>query len=276
MNLPHSAHTGRHLRVLWLLLLMSCTGVAQADRQPDDDESLIDDPRVQHRNYTFPATGEQIPYALFVPESYDPEAPAPLIVSLHGLGRTYDWLMGYEGFLDQAEAGGHIVVTPLGYIRRGWYGSRTLTDNPADGERSEQDVMNVMNRVLDEFNVDSDRIYLWGHSMGGAGTYHIAIQNPDLFAGLAVAAPAPRADLDPAVLEAIRDVPILVIHGDEDEVVPVERTRRWVEEMQALGMAHLYIEVAGGDHSLVVSQTPENMRRIVDFFNIVAKAYTAD
>ncbi|MGM0631554.1 MAG: alpha/beta fold hydrolase [Pseudomonadota bacterium] len=275
MNLPHTAHTGRQFRALWLLLLMSCTGAALADRQPSDDESLIDDPRVQHRSYTFPATGERIPYALFVPESYDPEAPAPLIVSLHGLGRTYDWLMGYEGFLDQAEAGGHIVVTPLGYIRRGWYGSRT-TEAPADGERSEEDVMNVLSRVRDEYNVDPGRIYLWGHSMGGAGTYHIATRNPDLFAGLAVAAPAPRADLDPGMLEAIRQVPILVIHGDEDEVVPVERTRRWVEEMQALGMAHLYIEVAGGDHSLVVSQTPENMRRIVDFFNIVAKSYPAD
>ncbi len=275
MNFPHTAHTSLQFRALWLLLLMSCTGVALADRQPGDDESLIDDPRVQHRSYTFPATGEQIPYALFVPESYDPETPAPLIVSLHGLGRTYDWLMGYEGFLDQAEAGGHIVVTPLGYIRRGWYGSRP-TEDPVDGERSEEDVMNVLSRVRDEYNVDPGRIYLWGHSMGGAGTYHIATRNPDLFAGLAVAAPAPRADLDPGMLEAIRQVPILVIHGDEDEVVPVERTRRWVGEMQALGMAHLYIEVSGGDHSLVVSQTPENMRRIVDFFNTVAKSYLAN
>ena len=267
------AGAGRHLKALWIMVLMGCTGSALADRQPSDDESLIDDPRVQHRSYTFPATGERIPYALFVPEGYDPEAPAPLIVSLHGLGRTYDWLMGYEGFLDYAEAGGHIVVTPLGYIRRGWYGSRTLEDNPVDGERSEADVMNVLERVRDEFNVDPDRIYLWGHSMGGAGTYHIAVKNPQLFAGLAVAAPAPEADLDPAMLEAIRHVPMLVIHGDEDDVVPVQRTRRWVDEMKALGMEHLYIEVAGGDHSLVVSQTPENMRRIVEFFNIVSKAY---
>ena len=91
-----------------------------AERQVSDDESNIEDFRVQHRTYTFPPTGETIPYALFIPSSYNEGHPAPLIISLHGRGRTYDWLMGYHGFLDQAEANGYIVVTPLGYIRRGW------------------------------------------------------------------------------------------------------------------------------------------------------------
>lgn len=261
----------RHLLLLCFSLCLS--SISLADRQAEDDERLIDDPRVQHRSYSFPGTGESIPYALFVPSSYEPSAETPLIVSLHGLGRTHDWLMGYHGFLDQAEANGYIVVTPLGYIRRGWYGSRQIED-AIDGERSEQDVLNVLQLVRDEFNVDANRIYLWGHSMGGAGTYHIAAKYPELFAGLGVAAPAPEpnAPMD-AILNNIKHLPIFVLQGTDDQAVPVERTRAWVGKMRELGMQHVYVEIPGGDHSLLISQDASNMQKFVDFFNIVRKQY---
>ena len=261
------------LQLALMAITLSTGALSYADRQGTDDEQHIDDPRVQHRNYEFPGTGESIPYAVFVPSSYDSSQPAPLIVSLHGLGRTHDWLMGYHGLLDQAEASGYIVVTPLGYIRRGWYGSRTL-DDMQDAERSEQDVMNVLQLMRDEFSVDSNRIYLWGHSMGGAGTYHIAAKYPDMFAGLGVAAPAPEADAPMnTILNNIKHLPIFVLQGDEDAAVPVERTRAWVAKMQELGMQHVYVEIPGGDHSLLISQDAVNMQKFVDFFNIVRKQY---
>jgi len=261
------------LQLALMTITLSTGALSYADRQGTDDEQHIDDPRVQHRNYEFPGTGESIPYAVFVPSSYDSSQPAPLIVSLHGLGRTHDWLMGYHGLLDQAEASGYIVVTPLGYIRRGWYGSRTL-DDMQDAERSEQDVMNVLQLMRDEFSVDSNRIYLWGHSMGGAGTYHIAAKYPDMFAGLGVAAPAPDADAPMnTILNNIKHLPIFVLQGDEDAAVPVERTRAWVAKMQELGMQHVYVEIPGGDHSLLISQDAVNMQKFVDFFNIVRKQY---
>ena len=261
------------LQLALIALTLSTGALCFADRQETDDEQHIDDPRVQHRNYEFPGTGESIPYAVFVPSSYDNSQPAPLIVSLHGLGRSHDWLMGYHGLLDQAEANGYIVVTPLGYIRRGWYGSREL-DDMQDAQRSEQDVMNVLQLMHDEFSVDSNRIYLWGHSMGGAGTYHIAAKYPDIFAGLGVAAPAPEADAPMNnILNNIKHLPIFVLQGDEDAAVPVERTRAWVAKMQELGMQHVYVEIPGGDHSLLISQDAVNMQKFVDFFNIVRKQY---
>lgn len=260
-------------RIITACLLLVLTPLVFADRSASDDEQNITDSRVQHRSYTFPATGETIPYALFVPDSYNESDPAPLIVSLHGLGRSYDWLMGYHGLLDEAEAGGYIVVTPLGYIRRGWYGSRA-TDNPQDSQHSEQDVMEVMKLVREEFNVDANRLYLWGHSMGGAGTYHIAARNPDLFAGLGVAAPAtPQGVTSTEVLERIKHLPILVLHGDDDQTVPVALTRSWVAKMQEIGMQHVYVEIADGDHSLLISQDAVNMKKFTDFFNIVRKSY---
>ncbi len=178
--------------------------------------------------------------------------------------------MGYEGFLDYAEEYGYIVVTPLGYIRRGWYGSRP-TEIPAIASYSEQNVMNVIGLMRDEFTIDADRLYLWGHSMGGAGTYQIAVNNPSMFATLAVAAPAPRPDLTPTVLQAVRDVPMLVLQGTNDELVPVEQTRRWVAGMRGIGMQHIYVELEGADHTDFIARDRNNMRKIMSFFDIVSK-----
>jgi poly(3-hydroxybutyrate) depolymerase len=238
------------------------------------------DQRVQQRSYVFAETGKTIPYALFVPSTYTKAKKSPLIVALHGLGRPFDWMMGYQGMIDFAERDGFIVVSPLGYHPRGWYGSRgpgraesSQPAAPAEqlpanlGELSEKDVMNVLEIVRREFAVDPDRIYLWGHSMGGAGTYHLAAKHPDLWAGLAVAAPAPSAP--PAQLERFRQLPILVLQGDKDQLVTL--TRQWVAKMQELGMAHVYVEVKGGDHSLFVSQDREMLSKVFSFFNIVRK-----
>ncbi|MBL6805416.1 MAG: prolyl oligopeptidase family serine peptidase [Pseudomonadales bacterium] len=251
--------------------ILTFAPAAFAERTTADDESHIDDTRVQHRSYVFEPTGETLPYAIFVPSSYDPNGSEslPLLVSLHGVGRSYDWLMGYHGLLDQAEESGYAVVTPLGYIREGWYGSRPAED-PQDGIYSEQDVMNVLDLVRDELRIDNDRIFLWGHSMGGGGTYHLAAKHPEVFAALGVAAPAPAisAPMD-EILDKIAHLPIFILQGDQDELVPVFATRTWVAGMAARGMQHLYVEIEGGDHSLLISQDANNMQKFIDFFNIV-------
>ena len=238
-----------------------------AQREARDDDDAVNDPRVQHRSYVMEETGETIPYALFVPSGYDDASPSPLLVSLHGAGRQYDWLMNYAGLLDLAERDGYVVVTPLGYTRRGGYGYRG--DSEQD-RRAEQDVMNVFGLVKDELNIDENRIYLWGHSMGGAGTYYLASRYPDIWAGLAaVAGGSMTADyVDP---EAIRHIPFLVIQGTDDRVVPVARARESVAKMGDLGMQHLYIEIPGGDHSLFISRNRKVVGHLFSFFNLVAK-----
>jgi len=254
----------------WVAMMAFCAASGAGAHGPEDAERSIDDPRVQHRSYRFPDTGEQIPYALFVPSSYEAGSPAPLLVSLHGLGRTYDWLMGYHGLLDQAESHGMLVVTPLGYTRRGWYGARSTDvdgrELGVEATRSEQDVMQVLARVRDEFAVDPERIYLWGHSMGGAGALHLAAQHPALWAGIGLVAPAIPEGAEPGTfLTGIRHIPTIVLHGTEDDLIPVSLIREWVAGMAAHGMQHLYVEIQGGDHSLLISQNAGNMRKVVDF-----------
>nr|ACL67851.1 esterase/lipase [uncultured bacterium FLS18] len=252
--------------MLAAILCLVIGDTSLAERDPTDDERSIDDPRVQHRSYKFgQSDDEEIPYALFVPSTYDKDQSAPILVSLHGLGRTYDWLMGYEGMLEFAERDGFIVVAPLGYVRRGWYGSYRARVGEEIAERSEADVMNVLGLVREEYNIDPARIYLWGHSMGGAGTYHLGTKHPNLWAGLCVVAPAPLQEI--AALEKIKHLPMLVLQGDQDRLVTP--TRQWVARMKELGMEHIYIEVPGGDHSLFISKDREMMAKVFDFFKII-------
>ena len=72
-------------------------------------------------------------------------------------------------------------------------------------------------------------------------------------------------------LDKIKHLPIFVLQGDEDGLVVL--TRRWVSKMQEMGMQYVYAEIPGGDHSLVISQNSEHMKKFVDFFNIVRKKY---
>lgn len=240
----------------------SKTRNAKTERAANSNESAITDDRVLRRSYTF-EDGEEIPYAVFVPSNYDKSKSWPLMVALHGWGGHYDWAMGCDGMLEFSQRDGFIVVAPLGYVRDGWYGSRP--DKP-NAIKSEQDVMNVQELVRKEWNVDENRIYLWGYSMGGAGTYHLAAKYPDIWAGLGVAAPAPS--VGPEQLEKFKDLPILVLQGDEDRLV--KKTRKWVAKMKELGMQYDYVEVPGGGHRFI-SKNREMLDKFFQFFSVVKR-----
>ena len=103
-----------------VLMLLAGTGASVAQVS---GAASVTDSRIVRRTYVFDGTGRSIPYAVFVAPACDKATPCPLIVGLHGLGRSYDSIMGYDGFLDLAAQGGYIVATPLGYNEFGWYGS---------------------------------------------------------------------------------------------------------------------------------------------------------
>jgi poly(3-hydroxybutyrate) depolymerase len=135
-------------------------------------------------------------------------------------------------------------------------------DNPKNlGELSEKDVMNVLEIVRKDFNVDDKRIYLIGHSMGGAGTWHLGTKYSDMWAGLAPIAPA--AFGQPKDLDKLKNIPVIVVQGDADTAVKPEGTRRWVEKLKDLGITHEYLEIAGADHGSVITK---GMPQIFEFF----------
>jgi predicted esterase len=258
------------------------------------------DPRVQIRMHHFAETNQEIPYSLFVSSKVKKNKKAPLIVTLHGIGGTHLTMMRPNA-IDLAEAGGYILLAPMGYNPRGWYGAPApqgrgrrgappappvdsargaASDGPTAGaaaappqgrrgafppgllndpndppnlrELSERETLEVVDLIRKEFKVDDDRTYLMGHSMGGAGTLYLAIKYPQRWAAAVALAPAAFA-VDREGLSKIPKMPIMLVHGDMDTVVPVTVGRAWAEAMKSIPMKdYQYIEVPGGDHGTVI------------------------
>jgi predicted peptidase len=250
------------------------TGAPAAAAQKGKGINQPPDPRVQQRTYKFSDTNEDIPYGVFVSSKVAKDRKNPLIIALHGLGGTHNSLLRGNA-LDLAEEGGYILVGPMGYNPRGWYGvpigaprgggagkggapkanPAAANDPPNLRELSEKDVMNVLDMIRKEFNVDERRTYLMGHSMGGAGTLYLGAKYPANWAAIAAIAPAAFSMQANArtMLTPIKDtMPVIVTQGDADTAVPVANTRTWIEAMKELGMNHKYLEVPGADHGNII------------------------
>jgi len=268
-------------------------GAAQAPGRGRGPQPV--DPRVQIRMHHFAETNEDIPYSLFVSSKVKKDKKAPLIVTLHGIGGTHLTMMRPNA-IDLAEAGGYILLAPMGYNPRGWYGApapqgrrgappappagaaaaappaAAAAGGPPQGRRgaipanilsdpndppnlrelSEKETLEVVDLIRKEFKVDDDRTYIMGHSMGGAGTLYLAMKYPQRWAAAVALAPA-AFTVDKEGLARIPKMPIMLVHGDADTVVPVTVGRAWAEAMKAVPLKdYQYIEVPGGDHGTVI------------------------
>lgn len=111
----------------------------------------------------------------------------------------------------------------------------------------EKDVYDVLDDVKKRFNVDENRIYLTGLSMGGGGTLWIGLTRPDIWAAIAPVCAAPPAGTMDLAVNAL-NFPVHFFHGDADPVVPVEGTRKWVSHLQDIGVEVFYKEFADVKH----------------------------
>jgi predicted peptidase len=239
---------------------------------PPGPMTIAPDPRVQQKSYRFAETGEEMKYTLFVSSRVKKGKPAPLIVALHGLGGDSNFIVR-DRLIDLAEEGGYVVVGPMGYTVGGWYGSPVVVFGnqpitpPNLTELSEKDVMNVLDIALREFTIDPDRVYLMGHSMGGAGTLFLGQKHARRWAALAAIAPAAflmQRD-QRAILAPIKEagLGLIITQGDKDPAVPVQNTRTWANAAHELGIDNEYVEMPGRDHGNIIG---DGMPEIFRFF----------
>jgi predicted peptidase len=235
-------------------------GAAPAAPQPNPAAPMYQQKGEQYRIYNFPGTGESIPYRLFVPATWTPDQKLPMLVTLRA-GNTVDgpYRAGND-LVKQATQRGYIVVTPMGYrpLSQPYYGSsyqiaRPKAAAPAAGwtaqenERAERDVLYVMDLVTKEYNVDTGRIYLHGQNPSGSGALHLAAKYPERFAALVVSS----GPIDSAIYpwDQIKGkMALMVIHGDQDTVNPIEASQKMAEAGKAAGVETVYATVPGGTH----------------------------
>ncbi|HJQ24072.1 MAG TPA: prolyl oligopeptidase family serine peptidase [Blastocatellia bacterium] len=207
--------------------------------------------------------GKLIPYRLFVPASYDGKAARPLVVLLHGaLGdeRTF-----FSDLYDPATVKGE--AERRGYILAAVNGrSRFSSYRDAAGD----DPLEVAAAVMRNYQIDPARVYLAGHSMGGFGTWVVAARKPELFAALAPMSAGPPAQDDElkALLEKLKPLPALVVHGAKDGILPPDLSKQMVEAAQKAGLQVTYLEVPDADHLTVIGAS---FAAVLDFFDKHAK-----
>jgi predicted peptidase len=126
--------------------------------------------------------------------------------------------------------------------------------------RSETDVMNVLEIVRREYNVDSDRIYLMGHSMGGMGTYVLGQKYAETWAAIA---PMSGTLGDASYsLGRLKDVAVMLSAGST-ETPTVAAARAQVEQMNEMGIVTgLWIQPDGTHMSMIAPTLP----KVLEFF----------
>jgi len=180
---------------------------------------------------------------LFVPPSYDPQKEYPLIIFLHGYTDTTTWNLGwYNDPLLTADP--CIVMTPKcpKEEQGGWGNSWDAATSPMMKKAYE-----MLDLVKEAFNLDKNRFYIYGSSMGGYGTFGVIKKNPDMFAAGYVE--CANGNLDMA--ETLAKIPFWMFHGSEDPIVPVKGARDMYDAVRAAGGTQIrYTEYQGVGHNV--------------------------
>ena len=211
--------------------------------------------------------GMSIPALVTVPRG---DGPFPIVVLPHGgpVARDY-W--GFDTWSQLLAFHGYVVIQPQFRISKG-FGRQHLEAGYARwGHEMQDDLEDAITYLAERELGDPKRSAIFGWSYGGYAAFVGSFRDPNPFrcaiagAGVAdlpyfrawladsgtFAEKAYRKTVDGiSPLEHVDsvDVPILVIHGDIDERVPVAQSRKFVKKLQEYNKHYKYIELEGANH----------------------------
>jgi polyhydroxybutyrate depolymerase len=170
--------------------------------------------------YELESGGMTRSYLLYVPESFDPAAPTPLVLTFHGFAGWPAQQMENSNWTQVADENGFLVVYPAGT----GFPLRWRIGQDFNEENDETDdvayISDLLDALSDQFCLDLNRIYANGLSNGGGMTYLLACDMADRFAAVGTVSGAyiePEDGCQPS-----RPVPMITFHGTDDQIVPYE------------------------------------------------------
>jgi len=159
----------------------------------------------------------ETPYLLYLPTAYNTDTLKrwPLLLFLHGSGESgYDVnkvkAHGPPQLVEQGKQFPFIVVSPQSEVPSGW---------------DVDQLYKLLQGVKKNYRVDADRIYLTGLSMGGFGTWALAMKHPEEFAAIAPVC----GGGDTSNAWKIRNIPVWCFHGALDDIVPIAGSQNMVK-----------------------------------------------
>lgn len=199
---------------------------------------------------------------VYLPMNYDPNKKWPLVVNLHGYNPAnpvyVKWWSIDSRHDERADKFPIIYIEPHGRGNTRYHGM------------GEKDVLKCVEMAKEVLNIDTDRIYLKGESMGGGGAWHVGTRHTDIFAAVAPVyggwdyhVTMSEEELQQlnerqiffneknssyAQADALLTTPLFITHGDIDAAVNVEESRYAVQMLQRWGYDIRYHEYPGYGH----------------------------
>lgn len=173
----------------------------------------------------------------------------PLLLLLHGIGRNERDLFVLAPALDP-----RFLILSLrapNMLAPGSYAWFTVTPGPAGNrvdpelaEGSRQLLLRFIPEAVAAYNADPERVYLMGFSQGAIMSASVALTQPDLVAGTVLMSGRILPEIKPLVApaQALHGLPILVVHGTGDSVLPIAHGRASQDTLSALPVALTYRE----------------------------------
>jgi predicted peptidase len=160
-------------------------------------------------------------YLEYIPQVDEENEEFPLLIFLHGMGERGDDLNrlkvhGPPSFLDNRKDFPFITISPQCPDTIIW---------------NEEILLPFYDEIVEKYPIDKSRIYISGLSMGGYGTWLSICAKPNMFAA---AAPICGGG-DSEKLIAVKELPIWVFHGAKDNITPISRSEKMVNQLKKLG-----------------------------------------
>jgi len=221
-----------------LVLFVIASACPAADFAPGKET------RVDFGNAGFKTDRDSLNLPVYVPKDYDPKKAAPLVLFFHGRGGKPDARMGRWISEDKR----YIIV-----------GMEFLKNDGAFFQDVDEQVRfnhHVVKQLGKDLKINPRQIFIGGFSQGGFGTalYGFRRSEVGFYRGYLMMAGGLIARGD---LGFMKGEPVLVLHGDKDEVVSYNQGKRAAEALHAAGADVTFITQKGIGHTLDREYVPQ-------------------
>jgi predicted peptidase len=163
----------------------------------------------------------QMDYLIYLPPDYDKQPKWPLLLFLHGSGERGTDLQkvkvhGPPKLIAAGKQFPCIVVSP---------------QCPEDQWWEPIELVALLDDLASKYKVDADRVYVTGLSMGGFGTWRLAMYAPNRLAAIAPICGGGETYWS----KKISGIPVWAFHGAKDDGVPLERSQAMIDAIKKVG-----------------------------------------
>lgn len=169
---------------------------------------------------------ENLKYYLYYPKEYKVEKNQkyPLLLFLHGGGESGAAIEtvksnGPPKLIAEGKDFPFLILAPQNPYQKKWWNTRAVNQ--------------LLDDIIADNRVDTDRIYITGLSRGGGAAWEMAVQYPEKFAAMAVVCgmtPVPYSSW------INKELSIWVFHGDQDESIPISESIEMVDRLNKRGL----------------------------------------